>query len=248
MHAGILRPCACAPRTSWWANISHRSAKGTSEAHMSKAPCVQGTPGAVHVPHAGAGGPEPVISALKAQVKLRVCREPQALCVCPTRELVAQNQAVLEKMGKFTGISCISTATANISISRYAPSSFRSHTLRPLSVGSGWTSSAAGEHQLTCSVASLHRPGHTCMLRPPASLSETMHQLKRINSLHPRVLEVQPGNLRQLRFKRLWVARINMYESSPGCTHSLQACSTQVLVSLLAPEALSYCPAIALVS
>ena len=49
-----------------------------------------------------------------------VHREPQALCVCPTRELVAQNQAVLEKMGKFTGISCISTATANISINRLA--------------------------------------------------------------------------------------------------------------------------------
>ena len=49
-----------------------------------------------------------------------VHREPQALCVCPTRELVAQNQAVLEKMGKFTGISCISTATAAISINRSA--------------------------------------------------------------------------------------------------------------------------------
>ena len=28
---------------------------------------------------------------------------PQALCVCPTRELVVQNQMVLERMGKFTG-------------------------------------------------------------------------------------------------------------------------------------------------
>lgn len=27
----------------------------------------------------------------------------QALCVCPTRELVVQNQMVLERMGKFTG-------------------------------------------------------------------------------------------------------------------------------------------------
>ena len=31
-------------------------------------------------------------------------REPQALCICPTRELVVQNLSVLLRMGKFTGI------------------------------------------------------------------------------------------------------------------------------------------------
>ncbi|KAJ0255274.1 DEAD-box ATP-dependent RNA helicase 38 [Hirschfeldia incana] len=32
-------------------------------------------------------------------------REPQALCICPTRELAIQNLEVLQKMGKFTGIT-----------------------------------------------------------------------------------------------------------------------------------------------
>lgn len=43
----------------------------------------------------------------------------QALCVCPTRELVSQNLSVLVKMGRFTGISAISTATSQITLSRY---------------------------------------------------------------------------------------------------------------------------------
>lgn len=42
----------------------------------------------------------------------------QALCVCPTRELVVQNQMVLERMGKFTGISCMSTASADYATTR----------------------------------------------------------------------------------------------------------------------------------
>ncbi|KAJ4867755.1 DEAD-box ATP-dependent RNA helicase 38 [Raphanus sativus] len=32
-------------------------------------------------------------------------RQPQALCICPTRELAIQNMEVLQKMGKFTGIT-----------------------------------------------------------------------------------------------------------------------------------------------
>lgn len=38
-------------------------------------------------------------------------REVQAICLCPTRELVVQNLMVLEKMGKYTGITATSTAT-----------------------------------------------------------------------------------------------------------------------------------------
>ncbi|KAF9617991.1 hypothetical protein IFM89_039306 [Coptis chinensis] len=34
-------------------------------------------------------------------------KSPQALCVCPTRELVVQNLEVLRKMGKYTGITSI---------------------------------------------------------------------------------------------------------------------------------------------
>ncbi|CAN1146268.1 DEAD-box ATP-dependent RNA helicase 38, partial [Linum perenne] len=32
-------------------------------------------------------------------------RAPQALCICPTRELAIQNIEVLQKMGKYTGIT-----------------------------------------------------------------------------------------------------------------------------------------------
>lgn len=32
-------------------------------------------------------------------------KTPQAICICPTRELAQQNQAVLTKMGKYTGIT-----------------------------------------------------------------------------------------------------------------------------------------------
>uniref|UniRef100_M8CPE2 RNA helicase n=1 Tax=Aegilops tauschii TaxID=37682 RepID=M8CPE2_AEGTA len=31
---------------------------------------------------------------------------PQAICICPTRELAQQNKSVLMRMGKFTGITC----------------------------------------------------------------------------------------------------------------------------------------------
>lgn len=36
---------------------------------------------------------------------------PQALCMCPTRELVVQNLNILNKMGKYTGIRATSTAS-----------------------------------------------------------------------------------------------------------------------------------------
>ncbi len=37
--------------------------------------------------------------------------EPQALCMCPTRELVVQNLLVLQRMAKYTGIKATSTAS-----------------------------------------------------------------------------------------------------------------------------------------
>nr|XP_010932660.1 DEAD-box ATP-dependent RNA helicase 38 [Elaeis guineensis] len=50
---------------------------------------------------------------------------PQAICICPTRELAIQNQAVLLKMGKYTGITsmcAIPSDSANyIPISRRPP-------------------------------------------------------------------------------------------------------------------------------
>ncbi|CAA6671271.1 unnamed protein product [Spirodela intermedia] len=43
-----------------------------------------------------------MLSRVDPQKKL-----PQALCICPTRELAQQNEAVLLKMGKFTGITSV---------------------------------------------------------------------------------------------------------------------------------------------
>ena len=39
--------------------------------------------------------------------------KPQALCMCPTRELVVQNVEVLRKMATFTGITCQHSAAAD---------------------------------------------------------------------------------------------------------------------------------------
>ena len=52
-------------------------------------------------PHCRCSAPHPRCPR-PAPLRLPRCA-PQALCVCPTRELVVQNQMVLERMGKFTG-------------------------------------------------------------------------------------------------------------------------------------------------
>lgn len=46
--------------------------------------------------------------------------QPQALCVCPTRELVVQNLQVLERMGRHAGITATSTAAVDFQITRRA--------------------------------------------------------------------------------------------------------------------------------
>lgn len=46
-------------------------------------------------------------------------KAPQALCVCPTRELVIQNEEVVTRMGKYTGITTACTATAETSSHLY---------------------------------------------------------------------------------------------------------------------------------
>ena len=46
--------------------------------------------------------------------------QPQALCVCPTRELVVQNLQVLERMGRYAGITATSTAAVDFQITRCA--------------------------------------------------------------------------------------------------------------------------------
>lgn len=47
-------------------------------------------------------------------------KAPQALCVCPTRELVIQNEEVVTRMGKYTGITTACTATAETSSHLYS--------------------------------------------------------------------------------------------------------------------------------
>ena len=41
-------------------------------------------------------------------------RTPQALCLCPTRELVVQNVMVTQKMGRHTGVQVESTADESV--------------------------------------------------------------------------------------------------------------------------------------
>lgn len=51
-------------------------------------------------------------------------QSPQALCICPTRELSIQNMEVLQKMGKYTGISsecAVPIESRNNDRSRYRP-------------------------------------------------------------------------------------------------------------------------------
>lgn len=59
--------------------------------------------------HNGSGKTTCFTLAMLSRVDPTV-KAPQALCLCPTRELVVQNLGVLEKMGTYTGISLASTA------------------------------------------------------------------------------------------------------------------------------------------
>ena len=59
--------------------------------------------------HNGSGKTTCFTLAMLSRVDPRL-KAPQALCLCPTRELVVQNLSVLERMGKFTGITLASTA------------------------------------------------------------------------------------------------------------------------------------------
>ncbi|XP_042051946.1 DEAD-box ATP-dependent RNA helicase 38-like [Salvia splendens] len=54
--------------------------------------------------HNGSGKTTCFVLGMLSRVDPNV-REPQALCICPTRELAIQNMEVLLKMGKFTGIT-----------------------------------------------------------------------------------------------------------------------------------------------
>lgn len=67
--------------------------------------------------HNGSGKTTCFTLAMLSRVDVGL-QAPQALCVCPTRELVIQNAGVLERIGKFSGISITSTAAADYGASR----------------------------------------------------------------------------------------------------------------------------------
>ncbi|XP_024368862.1 DEAD-box ATP-dependent RNA helicase 38 [Physcomitrium patens] len=61
--------------------------------------------------HNGSGKTTCFVLGMLSRVDPKL-KSPQALCVCPTRELVIQNEVVVARMGKFTGITTACTATA----------------------------------------------------------------------------------------------------------------------------------------
>lgn len=63
--------------------------------------------------HNGSGKTTCFVVSMLSRVDPSV-KEPQALCVCPTRELAAQNLAVAERIGKYTGLSMTSTAADDV--------------------------------------------------------------------------------------------------------------------------------------
>lgn len=60
--------------------------------------------------HNGSGKTTCFVLAMLSRVDARI-HQPQALCICPTRELVMQNLQVLQRMAKYTTIQATSTAT-----------------------------------------------------------------------------------------------------------------------------------------
>ena len=69
--------------------------------------------------HNGSGKTTCFVLAMLSRVDPTL-NQPQAMCVCPTRELVVQNLEVLQKMGKFTSIAAMSTAVADFELPRHA--------------------------------------------------------------------------------------------------------------------------------
>ncbi|WVZ15086.1 hypothetical protein V8G54_012652 [Vigna mungo] len=73
--------------------------------------------------HNGSGKTTCFVLGMLSRVDPKV-QAPQALCVCPTRELANQNIEVLRKMGKYTGIAsecAVPTDSNALSIAKRAP-------------------------------------------------------------------------------------------------------------------------------
>ena len=67
--------------------------------------------------HNGSGKTTCFVLAMLSRVDQKLA-QPQALCVCPTRELVVQNLQVLERMGKMAHITSTSTAATDFVVTR----------------------------------------------------------------------------------------------------------------------------------
>lgn len=65
--------------------------------------------------HNGSGKTTCFVLAMLSRVDSAVNR-PQALCVCPTRELVVQNVDVVRRMSKHTAITAMSTAISDVEL------------------------------------------------------------------------------------------------------------------------------------
>ena len=76
-------------------------------------------PGLLAQAHNGSGKTTCFVLAMLSRVDPKLA-QPQALCVCPTRELVVQNLQVLERMGRHAGITATSTAAVDFQITRHA--------------------------------------------------------------------------------------------------------------------------------
>ena len=72
--------------------------------------------------HNGSGKTTCFVLGMLSRVDAGIAK-PQALCVCPTRELVIQNAQVLRKMGTHTRIGCTTTAAASAAASSSGRSS-----------------------------------------------------------------------------------------------------------------------------
>lgn len=59
--------------------------------------------------HNGSGKTTCFVLSMLSRVDVSIAK-PQALCVCPTRELAVQNLQVLQRMGKYSGVRSTCTA------------------------------------------------------------------------------------------------------------------------------------------
>ncbi|GFS45917.1 P-loop containing nucleoside triphosphate hydrolases superfamily protein [Actinidia rufa] len=91
--------------------------------------------------HNGSGKTTCFVLGMLSRVDPKVS-VPQALCICPTRELAIQNMEVLKKMGRYTGIT--SECAIPMDSTNYIPISKRAPITAQVVIGTPGTSSISG--------------------------------------------------------------------------------------------------------